>query len=76
MLIEDFSEKVQAVRRFRAGESSGPPRVMKAMGTGYRVTIPFAAETENFVVKGPEVERLLAEFPGAEGLWQLFEKAS
>ena len=74
MQLKEFSDKVEAVRRFRAGEPCGTPRVLKALGEGYRVTIPFASETDTFAIKVTEVERMLAEFPGVDGLWQLFVK--
>lgn len=72
MLIKEFAAKVDAVRRYRASGTTAPARVARTMGDGYRVTIPCSGPAEIFVVKGAEVERLLAHFPGVVGLWQLF----
>lgn len=74
MLIKDFSMKVEAVKRFRTVRMQRSAQVAKALGIGYRVTLPFLEGTETFIVKGPEVGRLLAEFPGADALWQLFRQ--
>lgn len=74
MLIQNFELKVEAVNRFRTMQMREPARVAKAIGVGYRVTLPFLEGTESFIVKGPEVARLLAEFPGVDALWQLFRQ--
>lgn len=74
MLIKDFSAKVEAVKRFQTMRRARSPQVAKALGAGYRVTLPFPEGSETFVVKGPDVSRLLAEFPGTEALWQLFRQ--
>jgi hypothetical protein len=76
MFIQDFAAKVDAVRRSRGRDEEGAARVAKALGVGYHVTLPFAAGTETFVLKGDEVGRLLAEFPGVEALWKLFRRES
>jgi hypothetical protein len=74
MLIKEFSGKLDAVRRFREAGCQGDARVSKALGVGYRINLTSARETETFMLKGREVERLLAEFPTVAGLWQLFER--
>ena len=74
MLIKEFFAKVDAVRRFREAGQQGEARVTKAMGEGYRINLSCGGDTEAFVVKGREVERLLAAFPSVTGLWQLFER--
>jgi hypothetical protein len=74
MRIKDFSAKVEAVKRFQTMPAPKSAQVAKALGVGYRVTLPFLEGTETFFLKGPEVARLLAEFPGTEALWQLFRR--
>lgn len=75
MLIQEFVDKVEMVRRYRASEVKQPAKVMNALGTGYRVRLPIGNETYMFNVKGKELERLLAEFPGVTELWRLFAPA-
>jgi hypothetical protein len=76
MLIQDFAGKVDAVRRYRSAPQRDSARVAKALGVGYRVTVPLPAGTETFVLKRDEVGRLLAEFPGTDALWKLFKPAA
>ncbi len=73
MLIKDFSAKLEAVRQYRAATVKRPATVSKALGQGYRVQLPMYEATQIFIIKGKEVERLLAEFPGVTELWKLFE---
>jgi hypothetical protein len=72
MLINDFEEKVDVVRRYRAGGAQQPARVAKALGAGYRVTLPLDGTSAMFHLKPSELPRLLAEFPGVTELWRLF----
>jgi hypothetical protein len=75
MLIQDFAEKVEAVKRYRAAQLPEQARITKTMGASYRVALPFPQGQETFVLKGPELTRLMAEFPGVDALWELFRPA-
>ena len=75
MLIDDFDEKVELVRRYRAGGALQPARVAKALGSGYRVTLSLDGTSNMFHLKPAELPRLLAEFPGVTELWRLFVAA-
>jgi hypothetical protein len=75
MLINDFQEKVELVRRYRAGGALQPAKVSKALGAGYRVTLPLDGASAMFHLKPSELPKLLAEFPGTTELWRLFVAA-
>jgi hypothetical protein len=74
LIIRDFADKVEAVRRFRSTPQAEGARVAKAVGVGYRVSLPFATGTETLVLKPADLTKLLAEFPAVSGLWELFHR--
>jgi hypothetical protein len=75
LIIRDFADKVEAVRRFRATLQPDSARVNKSISAGSRVTLPFATGTETLDLKPAEMTKLLAEFPAVGGLWELFQQA-